>query len=80
MSIRWVSIKDDLPPIMQRILVCTSRFVGEGYYNPIDNRTEYEKELDNSLGQLSRIEWFGCGTPLFGVTHWAPMPSPPNKE
>ena len=62
----WISVKDDLPPRLEPVLVCRrsrrgNRVVEQGIRD-VDDR------------------WKVYGTKTGGVTHWMPLPEPPEVE
>ena len=62
----WISVKDDLPKIDQRVLVC-----GEGYFKDKESSIQiWYRDKENDWVMLDSY------TP-FKITHWMPLPKPP---
>lgn len=64
----WVSIDERLPAIDQYVLVARSRCVHVGVYT-----SSYE-------GNPLHWETDGEGFAIVDVTHWMPLPAPPEQE
>ena len=68
----WISVKDELPDLGERVIVTDGVFVGEAYLNSKRKWIRYNGTAigDGDVEQLLGIE----------ITHWLPMPVPPKKE
>ncbi|HDL2220681.1 TPA: DUF551 domain-containing protein, partial [Mannheimia haemolytica] len=60
----WISVKDRLPEIRKEVLI-TNNFI--------------------MIAQFNGESWFKPGgflgiQPVYGVTHWQPLPEPPKEE
>ena len=67
----WVSVEDDKPALATPVLIATKHWIGVGYY---------KKNFELNL--YDEPEWSEeNGEYIFGgeVTHWMPLPSPPNS-
>lgn len=63
----WVSVEDSIPCSGKRVLATDGSFVGEAWY------TSFSKSWYRNNG----FEWDRiCGQ----VTHWVPLPAPPNRR
>lgn len=63
----WISVEDSLPEGVNDVLFVTQGTVVMGYYyEPGEEWTNYETK-----------EWDGDYETLTDVTHWAPLPDPP---
>lgn len=67
---KWIPVEDRLPDKDGRYLVCDGGDVLEACFSP--------------TGQLRRPEWYttDCyeSEDLYHVTHWMPLPEPPEGE
>jgi len=62
----WISVQDRLPVPGERVLIATHKFVGEGYLGYSGPRKEwmrFDLDVKNYFGMI--------------VTHWMPLPEPP---
>jgi hypothetical protein len=69
---KWISVKDRLPPLMESVLV--SQFKSK-----IDNDiyVAWIEKLGIKNKPMWQYSWCcGCYVPK-GVTHWMPLPEPP---
>lgn len=64
--IKWISVEDMLPGT-ERVLITNGEFVKEGYRRP-DGVWKYGTDEHMRWDRLS------CNA----VTHWMPLPEPPN--
>lgn len=68
----WISVKDSLPDPYQRVLVSNSDEGVFRAYRDSDN-DEFPSWQCSPQGSYAGD---GC---VFGITHWMPLPSPPDK-
>lgn len=67
---KWISVKDQLPEINTDVLICRGQRKGDiiSVYTYIGH-----DEWEDEYGYWSR-------TDDEGITHWMPLPEPPEKE
>lgn len=76
----WISVKDRLPPDDEDVLVyhLDDKHITVGYFNS-DNVKSYIESDGNTFyidnGWETEIPW----APKGSVTHWMPLPKPPEK-
>lgn len=63
----WIGVKDRLPPLGERVLCSDGTAVFE----------QYRVELSAVYGIWERS---GMKSPMQNVTHWMPLPEPPEEE
>ena len=63
----WISVNEMLPRFGERVLFASGNFVAEGYLL-----------IDGSIGRFGHPWSDFCDQSL--VTHWMPMPEPPDYE
>jgi hypothetical protein len=70
----WISVKDRLPEA-DELVICFGRAFCQ-------NGPSVEQGRYNKWGQWQNCEWDGCGGYEYfdEVTHWMPLPKPPEKE
>ena len=77
----WISVKDRLPEREGQYMVCETWSYGNvislAYYTP--KYDGFEEHLNG------RAIWYKCGSEwgdyeVFGVTHWMPLPEPPEVD
>lgn len=62
----WISVKDRLPEAFQHVIICRNNRQGRQIVE---------------AGQLDISGWWRVyGTRTKSVTHWMPLPEPPEKE
>lgn len=67
----WIRVEDELPAVDQKVLVWNSKYndpedVSIGYYDP---------------GSVCPITGWRCGEFMeIYVTHWMPLPKPPEEK
>ena len=64
---QWISVKDDLPKIGNKVWITYYGYMTEAYYS---GENEFCKEWDGKL-YYSKIT---------GVTHWMSLPDPPQED
>lgn len=65
MEMNWISVKDDLPPYGQPVIVC----------RPYSKDCLKVEQGYRDLGDW----WWVYGTLTKRVTHWMPLPKPPKE-
>ena len=64
-GMNWISVKDRLPENTDEVLVC---FIG------------WDDLQFQSVMYLENGDWYNeHGDPCYTVTHWMPLPEPPNN-
>lgn len=67
----WISVKDRLPKINERVLVCR-QFEDNSYFISISTYTDKERIKD-----VSHYWWYtDDGFDIDGITHWQKIVSP----
>jgi hypothetical protein len=66
---KWISIEERLPQEKERVLVLEKEEHGDPFFISIANRDEDEFWLDD-----------GPALELDKITHWMPLPEPPNEK
>jgi len=59
----WISVEERLPEENEQVLMCAINFVGEAYINYDEKWMRFGFEIEDFLQAT--------------VTHWMPMPEPP---
>lgn len=77
----WISVKDRLPDEDGRYLV--TECVGNMLFLSMASYTHNYDGLEEHL--LGRAMWYDCNSEYgdfekTGITHWMPLPAPPEKE
>lgn len=67
----WIKTKDKPPPLGERVMLTDGRHVAEGYRCATGYRRYYGEKWEESLNKY--------GETFMIVTHWQPLPKPPNK-
>jgi hypothetical protein len=63
-DMEWISVKDRLPEKENEEVIC---YDGKIVFTGV----EYSKKND--------FEWIECGYKPKNITHWMPLPNPPQK-
>lgn len=74
----WISVKDRLPEkIANKVIVCCKNgYVGFGHYEKFNGfQTWYNLE-----SQKPFTDWDLKNCETYEVTHWMPLPQPPEEE
>ena len=72
----WISVEDKVPGRMCHVLcACIGGYVGVSFYNPALNMNE-TKRGRKAFGKFGRH--FDLCDVGHRVTHWMPLPKPPN--
>lgn len=71
----WISVKDRLPEEFKRVLIFRANYEGD-----IENKMHvgflsYKGEFRGSQGELFDDDLY----PHTLITHWMPLPAPPNE-
>lgn len=68
---QWISVKDRLPEVDEYVICFGMR--------PLQNEPFVEQGRYNEWGQWQTCDWDGCGGYEYfdKVTHWMPLPPPP---
>jgi len=78
MKIEWISVRDRLPEMVQSVLVSVTNDVADG------SVSEAIHQIDGEFLSISEIAARGINArACVGVTHWMPLPEPPelnNKD
>ena len=69
---RWVPVSERLPEEGVRVLVCNI------YGGSLPNQGDTGYVVDN--GVMEGEEWCISDDPFFHVTHWMPLPEPPEVK
>lgn len=75
---QWISVKDRLPQkITNKVLVlCKNKYVGFGHYEKYKGaETWYNLESQKPFN-----DWDLDDCETYEVTHWMPLPEPPEGE
>ena len=72
MASRWIPVEERLPEEGVRVLVCNT------YGGSLPNQGDTGYVVDN--GVMEGEEWCITDDPFFHVTHWMPLPEPPEVE
>jgi hypothetical protein len=89
----WISVKDRLPteeentcPLPVFLVVCRTNGGYNGAYRSVhkaafypDMKADPDIPDDKPTEHYWEIEWEGMSIP-FDVTHWRPLPKPPEEE
>lgn len=78
---KWISVKDHLPEFDKEVLLWDDWKTREGETFQ-DCRVGYLKEVrttKTSEGIQNYAEWGGTEF-AFNITHWMPLPKPPNQS
>lgn len=67
----WIDIEDDLPIHQEQVLMTYNQYVMEGEF--ANGKFYYPSVCAHVKGYCKCIH-------QEGITHWMPMPSPPNEE
>ena len=68
----WISVKDELPRMVQNVLVSITNDMTDGGVSEAIHQIDGEFLLPAELA-TRRME----ARPCVGVTHWMPLPEPP---
>lgn len=69
MTLKWISVKDKLPPVDEDVLLTGGIAIGIGFY------MEKHRVLKEGFWSITN----GRAEELYGVTHWMPLPELPNE-
>ncbi len=72
----WVSVKDRLPELRQKVLV----WYNNGYEVAYLQKFEPPKLQYPQFNNVEMFEWCFGDFEDFDVTHWQPLPEPPKEE
>ena len=72
----WISVKDRLPDINSNVIVAW----GTTPDNITMMRYTAYPNAKNQYGRMPRFEWNGGMRSPWVVTHWMPLPAPPEEK
>jgi len=78
----WISVENELPEKSIMCLVYKYEFVdcmGEAFFNYNTKQFEFSTSLLNCENPFYSTNWEDGYNVLEGITHWQPLPTPPNK-
>jgi hypothetical protein len=65
----WISVGDGLPEELIEVIVFTQ------------NKHQSDIHTRVTIGSYFQNQWLGTDAePMYGVTHWQPLPSPPKQQ
>ncbi len=70
----WIKCSEQLPPIRE---ILSEKCVLQGEEIPTLYRSGFVLTFDGRRVSGQVIEWFHASKPLSGITHWMPLPEPP---
>jgi hypothetical protein len=89
---KWINVYDRLPKHLENVIIAVKSDYGNGdieidvcagkyinFENDVLDEAIYNIKSANRIGGFDIYENLNEGQPI-EVTHWMPMPEPPNKE
>lgn len=75
----WISVEDQLPELNQSVLVydCENGCRNAVYESPKEGTIAFNR---GDKPRFSIVNWVSCSAEYWNVTHWMPLPAPPQEH
>lgn len=70
----WIDVNERLPDVFERVLITDCKQISFGYCVSVDDKN---RVLGDEVGNLRK--WI-TQYPVYDVTHWMPLPEPPEHK